>query len=343
MKIESSNIQMAAQTTQKKTLTVTEELNVWVDKNAAELNKNANVTTITDSLNLSSLKEVETEAMFELSPEDENKIKLLNKLIESLTGKKFKFIIPKAFLKKVNSPQATYEAPSPQQAQPQQRQGWGLNYQKHESYNEQASLNFEATGTIKTADGKTISLQLNLNMSRSFSSESSLSIKAGDALIDPLVINYDGKGVELDNNKISFDIDNDGKENSISFVKSGSGFLAFDKNKDGIINDGSELFGPSSGDGFLELSAFDTDQNMWIDENDEIYSKLRIWTKDEEGNDQLFAIGEKGVGAIFLGSLNTPYELKSATNELNGKIQKTGIFLKEDGGAGTIHHVDLSV
>ncbi len=343
MKIESSNIQMAAQTTQQKTLSVSEQLEIWVDKNAADANKTANAITITDSLSLASSKEVQAEALFELSPEDENKIKLLNKLLESLTGKKFKFVIPKAFFKRAASNQPTYEAPSPQQAQPQQRQGWGLSYQKHESYSEQASLSFEATGTIKTADGKSISLQLNLNMSRSFASESHLSIKAGDALIDPLVINYDGSGVSLDNQKISFDIDNDGKENSISFVKNGSGFLAFDKNKDGIINNGSELFGPASGDGFLELSAFDSDQNMWIDENDEIYNSLRIWTKDENGNDQLFALGEKGVGAIFLGSLNTPYELKSSSNELHGKIQKTGIFLKEDGGAGTIHHVDLSV
>ncbi len=39
--------------------------------------------------------------------------------------------------------------------------------------------------------------------------------------------------------------------NNIAFATGNSGFLAFDKNADGMINDGSELFGPESGNGFL--------------------------------------------------------------------------------------------
>ncbi len=39
------------------------------------------------------------------------------------------------------------------------------------------------------------------------------------------------------------------------------------------INDGSELFGTSSGDGFKDLATYDEDENGWIDENDSIFSK----------------------------------------------------------------------
>lgn len=55
----------------------------------------------------------------------------------------------------------------------------------------------------------------------------------------------------------AFDIDLDGHADQIAFVGTGSGFLALDRNGDGEINDGSELFGPESGDGFAELAAYD--------------------------------------------------------------------------------------
>ena len=125
-----------------------------------------------------------------------------------------------------------------------------------------------------------------------------------------------------------------------SYVKKGSGFLAYDKNNDGIINDGNELFGPKTGDGFLELAEFDEDNNGWIDENDSIYNKLRIWTIAEDGTKKLFALGQKGIGAIYLENVNTAFSLKSQQNNLNGKIQKSGIFLRENGTAGTIQHID---
>jgi hypothetical protein len=48
------------------------------------------------------------------------------------------------------------------------------------------------------------------------------------------------------------------------------------KIKDGRVNDGRELFGPITGDGFAELAAYDDDGNNWIDENDGIYDNLSI-------------------------------------------------------------------
>jgi hypothetical protein len=48
------------------------------------------------------------------------------------------------------------------------------------------------------------------------------------------------------------------------------------KIKDGRVNDGRELFGPRTGDGFAELAAYDDDGNNWIDENDGIHDNLSI-------------------------------------------------------------------
>ena len=126
-------------------------------------------------------------------------------------------------------------------------------------------------------------------------------------------------------------------------TKSGSGFLALDKNGDDKINDGNELFGVKSGDGFKDLAEYDTDGNGWIDENDEVYDKLKVWSKTDDGKDEIRTLKESGVGAIFLGSENTEFTLEGEDGALDGKVRKTGIFLKEDGTAGTIQHVDLAI
>ncbi|MBQ8547586.1 MAG: hypothetical protein IJ427_03720, partial [Lachnospiraceae bacterium] len=114
------------------------------------------------------------------------------------------------------------------------------------------------------------------------------------------------------------------------------------KNEDGTINDGSELFGTKSGDGFADLAAYDGDGNGWIDEADEVFSKLKIWTKDENGENLLLNLKEADVGAIYLGNANTQFSLNNAeTNETNAIVRKTGVFLKESGTVGTVQHVDL--
>lgn len=56
-------------------------------------------------------------------------------------------------------------------------------------------------------------------------------------------------------------------------VRPGGVFLALDKNGDSVINDGKELFGAATGQGFKELAIYDSDKNYWIDENDFNISK----------------------------------------------------------------------
>ena len=172
----------------------------------------------------------------------------------------------------------------------------------------------------------------------------SIDIRAGAAqLKDPLVINFNGTAAQLTDEKISFDIDADGTEDQISFVGPNSGFLALDKNQDGKINNGSELFGALSGNGFADLAQFDEDNNGFIDENDSIYNKLRIWTRDPEGNNQLIALGSANVGAIYLSHNNTPFEIKDADNQLQGVVRASGIYLGDDGSVGTVQQLDLVV
>ena len=210
-------------------------------------------------------------------------------------------------------------------------------------HNESEYTTFQSTGMAVTEDGRSISFGLELSMSRSFTAKFESLTSENVIVTDPLIINIDNGYAGLTDVKFKFDLDSDGKMDEISFAGEGSGFLALDKDGNGKIDDGSELFGTKSGDGFADLAAYDQDGNSWIDENDEIYSQLKVWTKDADGNDKLMNLKEANVGAIYLGSASTEFSIKDETNTMQGAIRKTGIYLKETGEVGTIQHVDLAM
>ena len=211
-------------------------------------------------------------------------------------------------------------------------------------YTEAESTTFATSGIVRTVDGRDINFNMEVSMSRAFTASiNSLEVESY-IKTDPLMINLDTDIGSVSDQKFFFDLDADGKEDEISFAGKGSGFLALDRNGDGKINDGSELFGTKSGDGFKDLAAYDEDGNGWIDENDAIFSQLKIWTKDEDGKDKLISLKDADVGAIYLGNADTQFSLKDEDHKLNGEIKKTGIYLHESSGeVGTVNHVDLIV
>lgn len=222
--------------------------------------------------------------------------------------------------------------------------GLGGTYSSFHYYSETETTSFNTTGTVVTADGRNLSFNISLEMSRSFTQMASTRIDFGTPrLCDPLVINLDTNIAEVSDQKFLFDIDADGEKESISMLNSASGYLAFDKNEDGIINDGSELFGTQSGNGFYDLLQYDKDGNGWIDEADEIFDKLKIWQMSEDGSSKLIDLKEAGIGAIYLGYEDTKFSLNNAQNQTNAVIQKTGLFLYENGYTGTVQQMDLAV
>ncbi|MDR0859294.1 MAG: hypothetical protein LBN97_09725 [Oscillospiraceae bacterium] len=203
------------------------------------------------------------------------------------------------------------------------------------------SLSFSASAQVQTSDGKSINIDIELNMSSSFYSKQSYT--TSKVFTDPLVFNLDASSAELSNTKFSFDLDADGKADQITNLAKSSGFLALDRNADGKINDGSELFGARTGDGFAELAEFDDDGNGWIDENDDIFNKLRIWQNNDDGSSKLVGLGESGIGAIYLGNVAGSYNLNADPNNAQARIASTGFFLRENGTAGTVQHVDFEI
>ncbi len=349
MIITESTVQLQAQHQKTQTSVQAETLQFWTtpqtDDNVPSPSGQT-ASRVDLSADAQNIQQTQTEIVDPLDTEDpveELDILLLKRLTEMLTGKKIKLN------HKINVAQGLQNRATPAQLNSQahglnRQQSFGLVYSYHESYHEQESMNFSAQAQVNTADGRQIDLNIDLSMSREFYEEMNVTVRAGEALKDPLVVNFNGSAAQLTSDKISFDLDLDGAEDQISFVAPGSGFLALDQNEDGVINDGSELFGPTTDDGFAELAQYDSDGNLWIDEQDSVYDRLRIWTRDDEGNQQLLSLGQAGIGAIYLGSVATPFSLTNATdNTLLGQTRETGIFLFENGAAGTIQELDLVV
>lgn len=281
----------------------------------------------------------------------ELKVTLLRLLVEQLTGRKVEVVdagelgaaetgaAPPAALGEAASRLGT----TPPAAAGNGRAGWGATYSLEEFHYESEASRFTAQGVVHTADGKEIRLALELHMSREFASHTRVSVRAGDALKDPLVINFNGNAAQLAQTTFRFDLDADGTADAMRFVAPGSGFIALDRNGDGRINDGRELFGALSGNGFADLALHDDDGNGWIDQNDAVFDRLLVWTRDGDGKDSLQGLLQHGVGALYLGDATTPFALKDSANALQGAVRASGLYLREDGGAGTLQQIDLVV
>ncbi|MDX9715055.1 MAG: hypothetical protein RBT37_06480 [Dissulfurispiraceae bacterium] len=356
MIITGSDIKMSSMHSFEQKKSVKEDLRIWFDspeqgrdsRQAFGIRSSEKISISEKSKEMLHAKTKGTESA-DLSVESpaDNKTFIIKLMIEALTGKKIRILGTSDLQNQDKNDMETLEHNAAQQADAsgQQREGWGLVYNYEATHMERERMAFNAQGVINTADEEKIKFNLNLKMDRAFISTESVDIRMGDAarVVDPLVINFNGSAAELTSTKFEFDLDSDGTMDKISFVGPNSGILVFDKNNDGMVNNGSELFGPATGNGFNELAAYDDDGNNWIDQNDAVYESLRIWTKTNNGEDLLRTLTEAGVAAIGLQNLETQFSLTDASNNLNGQLARTGLYVSADRTVGTVQQVDLVI
>jgi len=165
--------------------------------------------------------------------------------------------------------------------------------------------------------------------------------------IDPLVFDLGGDGittVSLEESNAFFDLDNNGFAEKTSWVGAKEGLLAYDKNGDGIINGGNELFGDRTlmkdgktlaSSGFAALAEYDDNKDGKIDSNDVIYALLRIW-QDADG-DGIASAGElRRLVDLGIVSIGLSYSNTGVTDSANNIQVRTGTFTLTDGSSRAV-------
>ena len=155
---------------------------------------------------------------------------------------------------------------------------------------------------------------------------------------DPLVINLSGNAELFDESSRSFDLDSDGQQEHILGLSSGVYYLGLDKNENGTIDDGSELFGAKTGNGFGELAAYDDDNNGLIDANDSIFEKLVLWREGE-----WIPLENTQVQGMSLNAVATPFTFTNDDGDPVARMRSSGVFFTADSKLGAIHQIDIAV
>jgi hypothetical protein len=263
-------------------------------------------------------------------------------LIERLTGHKVHLIhlVPSDANATAQQAATAATAGSAGATKPQDA-GWGVEATLVQVHSESETTSFAAAGQVVTADGRTISLDYALAMHRDETQTSTVEIQAGNAVkVDPIALNLSGGPVQLSADRSAFDIDSDGKTEQVALPAAGTYFLALDRNGNGKIDSGSELFGPATGNGFAELRALDTDGNGWVDEGDAAYANLQLWSGSDSG---LHSLAASGVGALYVArSAATQFDVKDAQNQTLGQVVSSSLYLMQDGTPGALQQVDLT-
>jgi hypothetical protein len=125
--------------------------------------------------------------------------------------------------------------------------------------------------------------------------------------IDPLVLDLDLGGVSLTSLSASnafFDLNNNGFAERTGWVSAGDGLLALDGNRNGRIDNGNELFGSTTQNGFTALARYDENKDGRITSDDSIWNSLLIW-RDANGDGvstaaELTPIAANDIGSIGL-------------------------------------------
>ncbi|HET9653863.1 MAG TPA: hypothetical protein VFP72_00785 [Kineosporiaceae bacterium] len=258
-------------------------------------------------------------------------------LIERLTGQKVDIIRP-GDLGADRAPAATPVQPSPggQGARPV-ASGPGQEITFTSTTVEVQETVVSAAASVTTADGRQLDVTLDVDLYREAARSTSLRLTSGaPEPKDPLVLAFSAAPA-LTDRRAPVDLDGDGTAESVPLLADGLAYLALDRDGDGTVTSGQELFGPGTGNGFAELAAYDADGNGWIDEADPVFSRLGLWNG---GDTPMQSLAERGVGAIGLANVASPFRL-DVSGTTAGQVRSTGLWLGEEGTAGSVHQVDV--
>lgn len=346
MRVLASDLTLSAETLKSRSVTTSARVETWRTPPPARPS-NGDVVALSDAARSAADEAAEEAAADEARDPlaGEPRLQLLRTLIEAVTGRKVRLLDPRD----LERPADDAEAPAPAgpvaaQRAPEapRRLGWGFEADIETVDARRERSDFSASGTVRTKDGRTLTVEAKLVLTRDRVDVRAVHIEGGDKrLKDPLVLDLGAVSSELPEGTFDFDLDADGAAERVQRIGAGSAFLVDDADGDGRATDGSELFGARSGDGFAELAALDGDGNGWIDEGDAAWQRLRVWTPDARGG-ALQTLTAAGVGALAVAHVASAFDLRDGRDALQGQVRSTGVYLTEAGSLRTVRQLDLA-
>ena len=158
-------------------------------------------------------------------------------------------------------------------------------------------------------------------------------------IVDPLVLDLNGDGIKTvaqnGYHGAMFDFNANGIQNATGWISKEDGLLVLDRNKDGIINNGTELFGDTTPigkktaeNGFAALASLDTNKDGKITAQDKQFAQLKIW-QDLNGDGVSQKNELKTLKQLGITELNLDYK-ESNLNLGNGNtLTHIGSFVRK--------------
>jgi len=188
-----------------------------------------------------------------------------------------------------------------------------------------------------TSGSGTTSFQLSIQMEFSFEYSATVQVSEGQVQeSDPITFDLNGNGIELTSyrNGAQFDITGKGQAATTAFVTGGDAFLAIDRNGNGAIDSGKELFGDQNGakNGYEELAKLDSNLDGLLNKLDKDFSKLVLFKDNGNGRTEpgeLVSLAQAGIVELSLNYQNI--NLKAAGGNRIGQIAS---YRRADGSVG---------
>lgn len=200
------------------------------------------------------------------------------------------------------------------------------------------------TSNALSVKNSEVNFQFQMELKFEMTMEIRTAVESLDKQQDPIVFDLDGDGIELTDtaNGVRFDITGTGKTVQTAWVRGGDALLAWDRNGNGKIDSGLELFGDQRGatNGFEELRKLDTNSDGFIGPEDEHYDDLVLWQDNGDGistKDELSRLSSLGIERIALNYKNVDITL----NGNNTMTQKT-FFIRRDHTVGRVADIKFN-
>lgn len=205
------------------------------------------------------------------------------------------------------------------------------------------NLNYQMQGIFEF-DDQEVSLNYNFSLSSERQSYSKVEMSV-EALKDPIIVQFGSQGLGEINGQRIFDINQDSRLDSLPVFSGDVGYLVHDTNDNMIADNGSELFGPKTGQGFTELAQLDSNKNGFIDAGDEQFEKLYLWQPSSEENqeEQWLSLKEANIKAISLSKIDTPFDFYDQNGEVQARLRQSSFAISEDGAGRGVHQVDVRI